>query len=499
MFWRAYLYIILIKIALSNHNVSRILPVFFFKMAVYVLSYYCICVIILYRKAGTMSILKRFSILFLVGIWLSISMDNCQMNITNAQDYQSLVPYSGVHKPGVDTSSLIGKIMCGYQGWFTCPGDGSGRSWYHYAESKEGNFSEFSPGHCSIDLWPDTSELDEDEKFATTFKHKDGSTAYVYSPMLPKTVTRHFKWMADYGIDGVFVQRFASETLTPLGLKHCNAVLDNCRAGANQHGRAYAVMYDLSGLEQGGTQQVIEDWKALVDHMKISRDPKDKAYLHHKGKPVISIWGIGFSDNRTYTLQECYDLIDFLKNDPNNGNLTVMVGIPTYWRTLERDAVSDPFLHKIVEMADIVSPWTVGRFNSPSAIKDFAQRVWTPDQQWCEQRGLDYLPVVWPGFSWANLRNDPRKFDQIPRLKGRFLWEQYYHACQSGATMIYQAMFDEVDEATAIFKCTSNPPVGLSTFLDLEGLPSDHYLWLVGQAGKMLRKESPAVLKMPKR
>ena len=43
--------------------------------------------------------------------------------------------------------------------------------------------------------------------------------------------------------------------------------------------------------------------------------------------------------------------------------------------------------------------------------------------------------------------------------------------------MIYQAMFDEVGKATAIFKCTNNTPVGLSSFLDLEGLSSDHYSW----------------------
>lgn len=445
-----------------------------------------------------MTIPKKQSIILLAGIWLSVSMSNQHMNMIHAKDYPSLAPYTGNHTPGVDTSTLSGKVMCGYQGWFTCQGDGAGRGWYHYAVSHDGRFSTFSPGHCSIDAWPDTSELDEDEKFATPFKHKDGSTAYVYSPILPKSVARHFKWMAEYGIDGVFVQRFANETRDPLGLKHCNAVLDNCRAGANQHGRAYAVMYDLSGLPKGGTQQVIKDWKALVDHMKIGRDAGDKAYLHHKGKPVVSIWGFGFK-NRPYTLDECHDLIDFLKNDPEYGQLSVMIGIPTYWRTLEKDSLNDPKLHEIVKSADIISPWTVGRYQKPEHIKGFAQEVWAKDRLWCEKEGLDYFPVVWPGFSWANLTHDPKKFNQIPRLKGRFLWEQYYHACQSGATMIYQAMFDEVDEATAIFKCTNNPPIGPSRFLDMEGLPSDHYLWLVGEAGKMLRKESPAVLSIPVR
>jgi hypothetical protein len=56
--------------------------------------------------------------------------------------------------------------------------------------------------------------------------------------------------------------------------------------------------------------------------------------------------------------------------------------------------------------------------------------------------------------------------------------------------MLYVAMFDEVDEGTAIFKCTNDPPIsdGVS-FLSYEGLPSDYYLWLTGMAGKLIRGE----------
>jgi hypothetical protein len=58
--------------------------------------------------------------------------------------------------------------------------------------------------------------------------------------------------------------------------------------------------------------------------------------------------------------------------------------------------------------------------------------------------------------------------------------------------MIYVSMFDEVDEGTAIFKCTNDPPAGDDVaFLTYENLPSDHYLKLVGQAGRVLRGELP--------
>jgi hypothetical protein len=87
-----------------------------------------------------------------------------------------LKPYAGPSMRGVDTTTLDGKVMCGYQGWHAAEGDGCGRGWYHWS-GKEG----FKPGSCKIDLWPDVSELDPDERYATSFRLPDRTAAEVYS------------------------------------------------------------------------------------------------------------------------------------------------------------------------------------------------------------------------------------------------------------------------------------------------------------------------------
>jgi hypothetical protein len=404
---------------------------------------------------------------------------------------RAMRPYDGPSTPGVDCSTLAGKVMCGYQGWFATPGDGSGRGWRHY-----GAKGYFKPGSCSIDLWPDVRELADDEKYDTPFRHRDGRVAQVFSSYNRKTVLRHFQWMKEYGIDGVFVQRFAVETVHPLDLGHCNTVLAHCREGANRHGRCYAVMYDLSLLPAGGTRRVVEDWKLLVEQMRLGRDENEHAYLRHRGKPVVAVWGVGFNDGRKYSLGECEQLIDFFKHDKQYGDVTLLLGVPTGWRTLDGDSVQNLALHRIIAEADVVSPWTVGRYRSLSDVESHARRRWKPDREWCAANRQDYLPVVFPGFSWHNM-NAGAPLDEIPRRKGQFLWKQYLEAKKSGTTMIYQAMFDEMDEGTAIFKCTNDPPTGESRFLTLEGLPSDHYLWLTGMGGKLLRGQIKPTSEQP--
>jgi hypothetical protein len=86
----------------------------------------------------------------------------------------------------------------------------------------------------------------------------------------------------------------------------------------------------------------------------------------------------------------------------------------------------------------------------------------------------------------------------IPRQRGEFLWQQFRETKAAGAGMLYVAMFDEVDEGTAIFKCTNDvPPESEAPFVTYEGLPSDYYLRLTGQGAKMLRGELPVNSPLP--
>jgi hypothetical protein len=86
---------------------------------------------------------------------------------------------------------------------------------------------------------------------------------------------------------------------------------------------------------------------------------------------------------------------------------------------------------------------------------------------------------------------------------GNFYWRQAYNAVRSGCTMVYGAMFDEVDEGTAMYKLAPTaaqlPAQGTFVPLNADGynLGSDWYLRLADQAGKMLRGELPVTSIIP--
>jgi hypothetical protein len=393
------------------------------------------------------------------------------------------------HSKGSAFPSYKGLVMAGYQGWFNAPDDGAGRGWNHYA-----SHGKFEPGNCKIDCWPSVKEYKKTYK--TPFLHADSSAAWLFSSYDGSSVDLHFKWMQQYGVDGVFVQRFVTNIKNKVSLHHNNTVLNHALKAAQKYHRAIAVMYDFSGMKPGDEEMVINDWKNLVDSLRLTTRGNKHSYLYHNGKPLVALWGVGFNDNRAYGLKEAEKIIDFLKNDAVYGGCSILLGVPAYWRDFGRDTQKDTALHTLIQKVDIVHPWFVGRYNE-ELYPAFSLRI-KDDIAWCKQHRLDYVPTVFPGFSWHNMYNKS-PMNQIPRNRGQFYWKQIIGAIQSGAGMLYIAMFDEVDEGTAIFKIDKNPPVGASNFVSFEeGIPEDYYLYLTGQAGKMLRKQMPLQVKVPK-
>lgn len=370
--------------------------------------------------------------------------------------------------------SIRNLVMAGYQGWFNTPEDGAGLGWKHYEKEKE-----FKPGKCTIDLWPDVSEYEK--TYETAFKLPDETPAKVFSSYDASTTDLHFKWMKQYGIDGVFMQRFVVSIRNQKGKDNYNKILNNAVLSAEKYDRAICLMYDLSGMEAGEEDILIRDWKELCEKYKlVSRN--NNHYVYHHGKPLVAVWGIGFNDRRKYGYEQVKKIIDFLKSE----GCSILVGVPTHWRTLTIDAVSDTRLLELVKQADIVHPWLVGRFDNHT-YEPYRKSI-EEDIKWCKANGKDYMPVLFPGFSWHNMKKDAPQ-NMIPRLGGRFFWQQVKGAVDAGAESLYLAMFDEIDEGTAFFKCTNTPPVGESSFITYEGEAPDHYLWLAGEAAKYLRGE----------
>ena len=390
----------------------------------------------------------------------------------------------------VDASTLDRKLLMGYQGWFACPQDGSAyNGWVHWFRSQTAVAT-----NATVDFWPDISELGADELFSTGMTLPNGNPARVFSSYNQKTVLRHFRWMKDNHLDGVFLQRFSSSLSDATAFAFRNQVTANVRLGADTYGRAFAIMYDISGQASNTlVSKLTNDWSYLVNTMQVTNSPW---YLRHHGKPVVAIWGFGFTD-RPGTPQDAQTVVSFFKA----AGCTVMGGVPTNWRTLSGDSQTNAAWAGAYRAFDVISPWAVGRYSSAAGADSFKTTYIVPDLADTKSHGLEYMPVIFPGFSWKNLNAGP--LNQIPRLGGSFYWRQVYNAVSAGCTMLYGAMFDEMDEGTAMLKLAPTaaelPAQGSFVPLNIDGqaLPADWYLRVADQAGKMLRGEIPRQSTLP--
>lgn len=385
--------------------------------------------------------------------------------------------FATTYHGSVQYDSYRGLVMAGYQGWHNAPDDGANRGWYHY-KGRRG----FMPGSTNVDLWPEVSEYEK--VYESPFRFEDGQYASLPSPHDYSTVDTHFRWMKQYGLDGVFMQRFVGEISNASGKNHFNKVLSNAMTAANKYGRAICVMYDLSGMPSNGVDILLRDIQEVAREHSLFSHKDNPSYLYHNGKPLVTVWGLGFNDHRKYGVKEGQEIVKGLKEM----GFSVMIGVPTQWRSLKGDTESDPRLHDLIRQCDIVMPWFVGRYNE-STFPQYKSLI-TDDMQWADTNKVDYAPLCFPGFSWQNMHY-PHDTVIIPRNGGTFFWKQLKNALDSGAQMIYIAMFDEIDEGTAIFKCAHKVPAAYpgSTFVPIEeGVESERYMVLAGKASQMLKE-----------
>ena len=175
-------------------------------------------------------------------------------------------------------------------------------------------------------------------------------------------------------------------------------------------------------------------------------------------------------------------------------------GVPAHWRLLKGDSSSDPEWAKAYRSLDIISPWTMGRFKDDAGADRFLKQFLIPDLVETKKLGIDYMAVAWPGFSWHNgagrARNDP--LNETPRQCGSFYKHQIDNIINAGVDMLYTAMFDEANEATAMFKLAVHSeelPEGVG-FVPLDDgdcqiAKSDMYLRHAGDATRQLRSGKP--------
>ncbi|MGI6264092.1 MAG: glycoside hydrolase family 71/99-like protein [Acutalibacteraceae bacterium] len=387
-------------------------------------------------------------------------------------------------QPPPDAHTVAGKVICGYQGWFGTPTDASGEHvWRHWGGG--------SPEHLdrvSFELYPDIREYSDDQLHPTGYRpHGNGQRSALFSAYSAETVNTHFRWMAEYGIDGVAVQRFFGDIPSP----RMRQVMQNVRQAAEAYGRVFYICYDISG---GGGEHFVSRMKEDIDRLRewVVDSP---AYLHEGDRPVLQIWGFGVKGNCRCEPEQAVQVARYAREQ----GFYLIAGTPAQFR--EGGVDSRPEFAPVYDLFDMISPWQVGRFRRCEQVAPYYDERLRPDGEYCAARGQGYMPVLYAGFAWSLWLNGPA--NAIPRLGGRFLWEQVKAMDKIKTTALYIAMFDEYDESTAIMKAaedSSQIPQGryfLTTCADGTFVSGDFYLRLVGKLTALYRDGAPIPDEVP--
>jgi len=361
---------------------------------------------------------------------------------------------------------VVGKISVGYQGWFACPGDGAPiGGWWHWSRDRG---QPPSTTNTTIVSWPDVRDFTA--TYPTAYPNLgNGRPAALFSSYDQQTVNTHFLWMQQNGCDTAALQRF-----NPTGDEGPtrDAMAVKVRSAAEQFGRKFYIMYDVSGWTTF-QNEIKTDWTTKMAAMAAS-----PAYAKQNGKPVVCIWGFGFAgtNNHPVTPAPCLDVINWFKAQ----GCYVIGGVPTYWRQGINDSAAG--MLGVYHAFNMISPWMVGRTGTLDGLDSFYSNVNVPDQADCNANGIDYQPCVMPGDLSAGAR-----------AHGDFYWRHCYNMIRLGAQGLYVSMFDEFNEGNQIAKTAESAawvPAGAGIrALDEDGTAcsSDYYLRITADVGRMLK------------
>src|SRR5882724_7844568 len=288
---------------------------------------------------------------------------------------------------------VVGKVIVGYQGWFSGVNDGSPNgNWSHYANSG-------TPGPTNILIvsWPDVR--DYTTTYQTAFANLgNGQPAKLYSPWNQQTVNTHFQWMQTNGIDGAALQRFGSWT-TPGSTRKAqdDGIAARVMSAAQTYGRKFFIMYDCSA-----TDAVVADWtNTIVNTLHLT---SSSSYAMQNGRPVVCLWGVAKSGRGASS-----DWINTINAFKNMG-CYVIGGVLHTWTG---DTATNGAVYNA---CDCIQPWVIGAMGSISQADYFYNNHIIPDLAYCSGHSLDYQVSIAPGG-----------VSDGSRTHGDLEWEEYYN------------------------------------------------------------------------
>lgn len=145
--------------------------------------------------------------------------------------------------------------------------------------------------------------------------------------------------------------------------------------------------FSTGGREETAGRILLDDWKYLVDSLQVTYHPGN---VRQGGLPEVSVWGPGYGDRPPA--------------NPAADRAFYMGGVPEGWRSLTGASRPEAGWREVYDAMDALQPWTVGRFSDSAGADAFRRNFLTPDMAEARSRGKLYMPVVFPGFSWKNLK-----------------------------------------------------------------------------------------------